>query len=76
MKFACDKENLLNAVQIVAKSSFPEKSFTHTGRHKFETENERVVLSATDLEMGIRCSFNAEITESAVLFCQPRLFQN
>ncbi len=64
MKFACDKENLLTAVQIVQRAVSLKNPLPILGGIKFETENERVVLSATDLEMGIRCSFNAEITES------------
>lgn len=69
MNFASDKENLLNSVQVVQRAVSIKNPLPILGGIKFETENDRVVLSATDLEMGIRCSFPAEVMEtgSAVL---------
>lgn len=64
MKFSCEKDNLLSAIQIVQRAVSLKNPLPILGGIKFETENSRVFLSATDLEMGIRCSFAAEVMET------------
>lgn len=64
MKFVCSKEKLLNALLIVQRAVSLKNPLPILTSIKFKTiENEQIQLMATDLEIGIRCSFPAEIIE-------------
>lgn len=63
MKVASSKENLFYAVQVVQRAVSLKNPLPILSGIKFETEGERILLSATDLDLGIRCSFPAEVLE-------------
>jgi len=63
MNFASNKEELLNAVQIVQRAVSMKNPLPILSGIKFEAGEGRVVISATDLELGISCSFPAEVIE-------------
>ncbi len=63
MNFASDKEALQSAVQIVQRAVSFKNPLPILSGIKFEALENRVVMSATDLEMAISCSFPAEVNE-------------
>lgn len=69
MKVVCQREKLVYAVQLVQRAVSNKNPLPILSGIKFETENDSIKLTATDLEMGISCSVPADIIEagSAVL---------
>jgi len=69
MNFISNREDLLFAVQTVQRAVSPKNPLPILSGIKFETEGDLLIVSATDLEIGIKCSVKAEILEngSAVL---------
>jgi len=63
MKVVTAREQLLNAVQIVQRAVSVRNPMPILAGIKLEAIDGRIFLTATDLDMGIRCSFEAEITE-------------
>lgn len=63
MNFASNKEELLNAVQIVQRAVSLKNPLPILSGIKFEAMEGSVNISATDLELGISCSFPAEVIE-------------
>ncbi|NLJ76316.1 MAG: DNA polymerase III subunit beta [Peptococcaceae bacterium] len=63
MHFSSTKEELLNAIQVVQRAVSPRNPLPILSGIKFETGEGSVTISATDLELGISCSFPAEISE-------------
>jgi len=63
MKFISNKEKLTNTIQVVQRAVSLKNPLPILSGIKFETEEERVSLTATDLDIGICCSFPAEILE-------------
>lgn len=70
MKVVSDKEKLFYAVQVVQRAVSLKNPLPILSGIKLETEeNNRILFTATDLDIGIRCSVPVEIIEpgSAVL---------
>jgi len=69
MNFISNREDLLFAVQTVQRAVSPKNPLPILSGIKFKTEGDVLYVSATDLEIGIQCSLNAEILDngSAVL---------
>lgn len=69
MNFSSNKEGLLNALQIVQRAVSLKNPLPILSGIKFEAGESGVIISATDLELGISCSFQAEVfaTGQAVL---------
>ena len=63
MKFVSNKERLIDAIQVVQRAVSLKNPLPILSGIKFETIDSRVSLTATDLDIGIRCSFPAEILE-------------
>jgi DNA polymerase-3 subunit beta len=63
MKFVCDRENFLDALQVVQRAVSLKNPLPILSGIKFEAEENKVFLTATDLEIGIRSSAPAEILE-------------
>lgn len=66
MRFVSNKENLAYAIQVVQRAVSLKNPLPILSGIKFETEDDRVSLTATDLEIGIRCSVPAEVLEHGV----------
>lgn len=64
MKVVSSKENLLYAVQVVQRAVSVKNPLPILAGIKFEADNDRIFLTATDLDIGIRCSFLAEVLEA------------
>ena len=63
MKIVTSKEVLNNAIQLVQRAVSLKNPLPILAGIKFETRDDHVFLTATDLDIGIRCSFQAEIIE-------------
>jgi DNA polymerase-3 subunit beta len=63
MNFASNKDELLNAVQVVQRAVSLKNPLPILSGIKFEAGEGIVTISATDLELGISCSFPAEVIE-------------
>jgi DNA polymerase-3 subunit beta len=63
MIFSSNKEELLNALQVVTRAVSLKNPLPILSGIKFEAGEVRVVISATDLELGISCSYQAEVFE-------------
>lgn len=61
MKILTNKEILNNAVQLVQRAVSIKNPLPILAGIKFETRENQVILTATDLDIGIRCSFPAEV---------------
>lgn len=75
MKFSCNKEQLVHAVQIVQKavSSKPQMPIlSGIYLNAFDTTLE---LQATDYELGISCKIQADIIEPGAIVLSGRYFQ-
>lgn len=69
MNFISRKDDLLFAVQTVQRAVSQKNPLPILSGIKFKTDNNQLLVTATDLEIGIQCSVKAEIIEdgSAVL---------
>jgi len=69
MNLTSNKEDLLFAVQTVQRAISLKSPLPILSGIKFEAEDDLLIVTATDLEIGIRCSIKASIIEkgSAVL---------
>ncbi|MDD4237732.1 MAG: DNA polymerase III subunit beta [Desulfotomaculaceae bacterium] len=63
MRVVAAKEQLLNAVQIVQRAVSVRNPLPILSGIRFEAVENKIFLTATDLDMGIRCSFAAEVIE-------------
>ncbi|OPY58846.1 MAG: DNA polymerase III subunit beta [Pelotomaculum sp. PtaU1.Bin035] len=63
MNFISSKEDLLSAVQIVQRAVSHKSPLPILSGIKFCAENDLLIVTATDLEIGIQCSVQAEIFE-------------
>lgn len=61
MKILTSKEILNNAIQLVQRAVSIKNPLPILAGIKFEARENLVILTATDLDIGIRCSFPAEI---------------
>ncbi|MGI6492485.1 MAG: DNA polymerase III subunit beta [Pelotomaculum sp.] len=63
MKVVTAREQLLNAVQIVQRAVSVRNPMPILAGIRLEAVEDKIFLTATDLDMGIRCSFGAEVIE-------------
>lgn len=63
MRVIATKEQLVNAVQIVQRAVSVRNPLPILSGIRFEAVENKIFLTATDLDMGIRCSFAAEVIE-------------
>lgn len=63
MNLIISKEDLLHAIQTVQRAVSPKNPLPILSGIKLETEDEILVATATDLEIGIRCRVKANIIE-------------
>lgn len=63
MKIVSDKERLLNALQVVQRAVSAKNPLPILSGIKIEAEKNKVCFTATDLEIGIRYSLEAEVIE-------------
>lgn len=64
MKFASNSVELASAIQVVQRAVSPKNPQPILSGIKFDTGDNLVLLTATDLELSIRCTVPAEVIES------------
>ncbi len=67
MKFFINKENLLFAIQSVQRAVSQKSPLPILTGIKFSCEEDKLVLSATDFEISVRCAVPATVEESGSL---------
>lgn len=61
MKFSCNTDSLLQALQVVSRAISGQQALPILGNILLHTEGTRCTISATDLELSIVTSFEASI---------------
>ena len=63
MKVSCLQENLAKGLNIVGRAVAARSTLPVLGNIKIETDNARLKLSATNLELGLVCWIGAKVEE-------------
>jgi len=74
MKVSCLQENLARGLGVVARAVAPRSTLPVLGNVLLATENGRLRLSATNLEMGITCWIGTKIEEDGSTTVPARTF--
>jgi DNA polymerase III subunit beta len=75
MKFRCERDDLLEAVQFVSRAISTRATLpVLSGLRVDATEGGQVILSATDLELTMQTSFQAGVDEPGQAIVPGRLF--
>ena len=74
MKVSCLQENLSRGLSIVARAVAPRSTLPVLGNVLLQTDDGRLRLSATNLEMGITCWIGAKVTEDGSTTVPARTF--
>ncbi len=74
MKVSCLQENLARGLSIVARAVAPRSTLPVLGNVLLSTEEGRLRLSATNLELGITCWIGAKVEEDGATTVPARTF--
>jgi DNA polymerase-3 subunit beta len=74
MKVSCLQENLARGLGVVSRAVAPRSTLPVLGNILLATENGRLRLSATNLELGITCWIGAKIEEEGSTTVPARTF--
>lgn len=74
MKVSCLQENLSRGLSTVARAVAPRSTLPVLGNVLLQTDEGRLRLSATNLEMGITCWIGAKVTEDGSTTVPARTF--
>lgn len=76
MKFICKRSDLMHGVQTVINAVSNRNTLPILSNILFETDENSLLLSTTDLEVSIKCTIPAEITDSgSTTIPAKRLFE-
>ncbi len=73
MKLSCTKENLNQGLNIVGRLAKPQATLPVLSNILLKTENGRLKLSATDLEIGANCFIGAKIDKEGAVTIPAKL---
>lgn len=76
MKFSCQKEDLLQALTLVSRAIGGQQALPILGNILLEAEGKRCTVSATDLELSIITSFEANIENEGSITIPAKAFLN
>lgn len=76
MKFLCKTSNLLQALQLVNRAISGQQALPILGNVLLEVEGKRCRISATDLELSIITSFEANIENEGSITIPAKAFLN
>ncbi|PIQ76446.1 DNA polymerase III subunit beta [Candidatus Peregrinibacteria bacterium CG10_big_fil_rev_8_21_14_0_10_49_24] len=76
MKFSCQKDNLLQALTLVSRAIGGQQALPILGNVLLEAEGKRCRVSATDLELSIITSFEANIENEGSITIPAKAFLN
>jgi DNA polymerase III subunit beta len=74
MKVICEKEELLKGSQIVQTVVSPKSTLPILSNFLFETENQKLKLSSTNLEVGVSCYVKGEIVKEGSITVPAKRF--
>jgi DNA polymerase III subunit beta len=74
MRILCSRENLAYGVQVVQRAVSSKSTLPILSGILIKTENNRLNLTATDLELGIHCSIPVQVIEEGSAVLPARLF--
>ena len=76
MKVICAKDELIKGMQIVQPIISSKITLPVLSNFLFETEQDKIKLSATDLEIGVTCYIKAEIIEEGAITIPAKRFSD
>lgn len=76
MKFSCKKEDLLQALNLVSRAIGGQQALPILGNILLDVEGKRCTVSATDLELSIITSFEANIENEGAITIPAKAFLN
>ena len=76
MKVSCLQENLARGLSIVGRAVATRSTLPILGHIKLETDEGRLKLSATNLEIGIHCWIGAQVHEEGATTVPARLLSD
>jgi DNA polymerase III subunit beta len=74
MKIICSKSNLFNAINTVQKAVSSKSALPILEGVLIKAYGDQVTLTGNDLEVGIECTFNADIPEEGTLVLNSKIF--
>ncbi len=74
MKVSCLQENLAKGLSVVGRAVSPRSTLPVLGNVLLATDNGRLKLSATNLEVGISCWIGAKVEEEGATTVPARTF--
>jgi DNA polymerase-3 subunit beta len=74
MKVSCLQENLAKGLSVVGRAVSPRSTLPVLGNVLLATDNGRLKLSATNLEVGINCWIGAKVEEEGATTVPARTF--
>lgn len=74
MKVSCLQENLARGLSVVSRAVAPRSTLPVLGNILVATDNGRLRLSATNLELGVSCWIGAKIEEDGATTVPARTF--
>jgi DNA polymerase-3 subunit beta len=74
MKVSCLQENLAKGLSVVGRAVSPRSTLPVLGNVLLATDNGRLKLSATNLEVGINCWIGAKVEEEGATTIPARTF--
>ena len=76
MKVICVKETLIKGIQIVSPLAVSKTALPVLSNFAFETKDDKIKLSATDLEISVQCYIKGEIVEEGSVTIPARIFSD
>ena len=76
MKFICQQQNLIKILNIVSKAVSVRTTMPVLKGILLKAENGRLTMSASDLDLSIEDSTDAEISEPGSVIVMARLFSD
>lgn len=74
MKFICDKSNLQEAINTVQKAVSQKSTLPILEGILLECNDNKIVLTGNDLELGIRYEINASVSDPGSIVLNSRMF--
>lgn len=74
MKFVCDKNNLLDAINIVSRAVSQKSTVPILEGILIESENDKIVFTGNDYEIGIRYICDAQVIEEGKTVLNAKMF--
>ena len=73
MHVVCEKEELAEKLQVVGRAVSTRKAVQILAGIMLKTEDERLSLAATDMELSLRASLHAQVDEGGAVVVPGRL---